>query len=206
MKINFYCIFLLSSLILSNCHTKVDKANKLEAQSFIHDTISVDPELIDSNIKEQADLIMEGEPEVWSIDDEQNKDTTNRRKKSSVVKIVILQDDLNDIEMTDKLRCIADLKNDTIHINIGINTGFGGSGINIIYTGNKLSTNIYRYTDVVYPNEKKRKYKIENQKLVLDKSTYKTGDSLYGYVYVRMVDDENVKYYADGFFRAKLTN
>jgi hypothetical protein len=200
MKFNPLYFLLLLALIAGNCQSKTEQATWQEIQSFINDTFRIDP-----NVKENADLLMEGQPEVRTFDDIVNNDTTNNRKKSSTVTITIVQDDINEIETTDKLRCIASLKGDTLNINIGNNSGFSGEGVTIKYTGKELSTNIYKFTDAGDPNKKKREYKTEKQKLALDKSKYSVGDSLYGYIYVRRVDNMNTKYYASGLFRAKVT-
>lgn len=200
-----YILVILSFLMTTftfteSCTSKTDNENWKEIQSFINDTFRIDP-----SIKEHADLIMEGQEEVMTFEDLVKKDTTNKRKKSSNVKIIVLLDDMNDIEMTDELRCLANLKNDTLKIDISTNNGFSGKGISIKYTGQMLSTNIYEFTDVIGPSEKEPTYIIEKQKLALNKSKFIVGDSLYGHIYARIINDNKVKYYASGFFRAKIT-
>jgi hypothetical protein len=190
---------LISILFLLSCHSnKANKEDWREIQSFIHDTFKIDP-----GIREQADLLMEGEPEVEMFDDMTDK-IANTRKKSSTVTITVLHDNINEIDKSGVLRCIAYLNHDTLVINNNFNTGFSGKGVVIKYTGKKLSSDIYEFTDVVIPDEEKPKLIIEKQKLALDKSSYAVGDSLYGYLYLRMIDQNKVKYYAQGFFRAKV--
>jgi hypothetical protein len=199
-KITFLIVLLTTFTFFSSCNSKNANENKNEIKSF-HDTFRIDPSL-----KEQADLIMEGQEEVYTFDDILNKDTTNKRKKSSTVKIIVSRDNLNDIKTVDELRCVANLKNDTLNIDISINSGFSGTGVFIKCTEEKFSANIYEFTDIIDPSEKEPILTTENQKLALNKSNFVTGDSLYGYIYLRMVDDRKVKYYANGFFRAKITS
>lgn len=59
---------------------------------------------------------------------------------------------------------------------------------------------------MIDPTAEEPVYTIEKQKLVLNKSKFVAGDSLYGYVYTRMVDEKKVKYYATGYFRAKISS
>lgn len=191
---------LISIQFFSSCHSKqISKEDWREIQSFIHDTFRVDP-----GIREQANLLMEGEPEVETFDDAVDKGAKTR-KKSSIVTITVLRDSVNEIDKIDELRCIAYLSHDTLVIDNSINSGFSGNGVSIKYTGQKLSSDIYECTDMVMPDEEEPKLIIEKQKLTLDKSKYSVGDSLYGHIYLRMIDQNKVKYYAQGFFRAKVT-
>ncbi len=191
---------LISIPLFSSCHSQVDKENWRELQSFIHDTFRVDP-----SIREQADLLMEGEAEVQAFDDAVDKGAKTR-KKSSTVTITILRDNVNEIEKTGELRCIAYLNHDTLVIDNSINSGFSGKGISIKYTGQKLSSYIYEFTDMVNPDEKEPTLTVEKQKLTLDRKKYSVRDSLYGHIYLRMMDENKVKYYAQGFFRAKVAS
>lgn len=188
---------LITINLLLSCQSKVSKENWRELQSFINDTFRVDP-----SIREQADLLMEGEAEVQTFDDAVDKNA-KKRKKSSTVTITVLHDDVNEIEKTGELRCIGYLNHDTLVIDNSINSGFSGKGVSIKYTGQKLSSDIYEFTDMV-TDEKEPTLTIEKQKLTLDKSKYSVGDSLYGHIYLRMIDEKKVKYYAQGFFRAKI--
>jgi hypothetical protein len=65
---------------------------------------------------------MEGEPEVETFDDAVDKGARTR-KKSSTVSIIILRDNINEIDKTGELRCIAYLNHDTLVIDNSINSG-----------------------------------------------------------------------------------
>jgi hypothetical protein len=90
-------------------------------------------------------------------------------------------------------------------LTIALILGFSSKGVLIKYTGQKISSRFYEFTDVVFVDEREPVLHVEKQKLSLDKSKYVIGDSLYGHIYLRMIDQNKVKYYAQGLFRAKVT-
>jgi hypothetical protein len=100
-------------------------------------------------------------------------------------------------------------KADTLNIHIGLDGPFGGSGIDISYHNNKFNTKGYQYSDVV-PSGKLEKplHWVIHQQLVLDKASYKIGDSLYGYIDFKVKErneiGDTVVYSAQGKFRAKV--
>ncbi|MBO9658008.1 MAG: hypothetical protein J7527_04210 [Chitinophagaceae bacterium] len=104
--------------------------------------------------------------------------------------------------------CKAYIKRDTLHISIGVETGFGGSGFDIFVFGNMYITMPYHYDDILDSNEKEPFNVPLWQKLVLNKKTYSVGDSLYGYVSFGSVFYNEYGsasgQRAKGFFRAKI--
>lgn len=100
-------------------------------------------------------------------------------------------------------------QSDTLAINIGIGTGFGGQGFIILYKDKKFYTEPYFSTDVIIPGEPESVYKIVYQKLILDKPTYKLGDSLYGYINFKSIEiDKNkgtTEHWGKGYFRTRIT-
>ncbi|WP_209143716.1 MULTISPECIES: hypothetical protein [Niastella] len=97
---------------------------------------------------------------------------------------------------------------DTLSINIGIGTGFGGKGFIILYKDGKFYTKPYFFTDVI-TGEPDPTYKIVYQKLILDKTAYKTGDSLYGYINFQSIETDNnrvkTEHWGKGYFRTRIT-
>ena len=178
------------SIINTSCLNKKIK----EFHSSIPDSI-----LIDKNIKKQANLLMEGEKEVWTFDDVFI--TANTRKKSSTVSIMITRDAISNFN---QLRCLASMRNDTLEIEIGINSGFAGVNAQIKYCKNKIHTNIYEISDVINPDEIKPSDTIMKQILIINKYKYNIGDSLFGSIYSRIVNSKNVQFIASGLFRAKI--
>ena len=124
--------------------------------------------------------------------------------KSSTVKIIIINDKNNNVNVHDRLGCGANIKNDTLIIGNGNSGTDSGFGIRIYCAGNRLKISYYRYFASGVPLYEKSKFKIEKQKIILDKGSYSPGDSLFGSIYSRMIDENKVKYYITGYFRAKV--
>lgn len=159
---------------------------------------------VDSSIKKQLifEIMESGEIEENPFD----ADEKEKAKMATNLAFIKL-DDRNNLIYNPRydLTCIAKEVKDTLKIEIGENDGFTGAGISIMAVGDKFTTQPYEYTDLIIDeNIPKQQYKIESQKLTLSQSKYAIGDSLYGYVYTRITDQDNIKYYAVGFFRAKV--
>jgi|SRR5882724_5972625 len=103
--------------------------------------------------------------------------------------------------------CRAYFHSDTLAINIGIGNGFAGQGFLINYKNEKFYTEPYYYTDVI-TGEADPTYKIVYQKLTLDKSGYKAGDSLYGKIEFKSLETDHdgtkIEHFGKGNFRAKV--
>jgi hypothetical protein len=100
-------------------------------------------------------------------------------------------------------------ESDTLSIDIGIGTGFGGQGFRIEYKNKMFYTEPYFFTDVVIPDEPAPTYKIVYQKLVLDKPLYELGDSLYGHIDFKSTetdkDKNKIEHWGKGYFRTRVT-
>lgn len=98
-------------------------------------------------------------------------------------------------------------QSDTLWINIGIATGLNGTGFTIKYKNKKFYTEPYYWTDLI-TDEPDPTYKIVYQKLTLDKSAYKSGDSLYGYINFKSIETDNnnhkTEHWGKGYFRTKI--
>jgi hypothetical protein len=98
---------------------------------------------------------------------------------------------------------------DTLLINIGIGNGFGGHGFIISYKSKKFYTEPYFSTDVIYSDKVEPTYKIVYQKLILDKASYSSGDSLYGHIDFKSIETDKEKntteHFGKGYFRTKVT-
>ncbi|KIA96589.1 hypothetical protein OC25_02305 [Pedobacter kyungheensis] len=131
-------------------------------------------------------------------------------KRSSMVSILTgdlhsRQDSLNSNFNT----CTAYLsKSDTLHINIGLHSLFGGSGFIISCYDSRFYTEGYEYSDVVYSGTDKPQHWVIRQELTLDRAKYKAGDSLYGYINFKAAErnelGDTVIYSGKGNFRAKV--
>ena len=97
---------------------------------------------------------------------------------------------------------------DTLSINIGIGTGFGGHGFIINCKGKKFYTEPYFWTDAIDPGAVEPTYKIVYQKLILDKANYSLGDSLYGHIDFKSIEvdeqHDTTDHFDKGYFRTKV--
>lgn len=95
---------------------------------------------------------------------------------------------------------------DTLLINIGINGPFGGHGLLIKYVNKKFNTEAYMHTDLVIEGETAPNQKIIYQKLSLNKESYEIGDSLFGKIEFKSIDQDQagdtILQYGHGNFRA----
>lgn len=104
--------------------------------------------------------------------------------------------------------CQAYLKKDTLNIRIGDIYGLGWQGFSIYQYGARFLSMPYSNDDLIdYRLPEPRNIPLW-QKLVLDKATYSTGDSLYGYIsfgsvfYNKYGNPSGNK--VNGFFRAVI--
>jgi len=96
---------------------------------------------------------------------------------------------------------------DTLVIVIGVGNGFSGEGFVIRVKDGRFYTRPYHYTDAVMHGTKPV-YTNVYQKLVLDKSGYITGDSLYGMINFKSIETDGyfnkVEHIGKGIFRVRL--
>jgi hypothetical protein len=128
-------------------------------------------------------------------EDESGKEV--KGKKSSNVMLLKIEDKKDKFFPHDYYDCEAELIKDTLKIGIG--------GIYILVAGGKFHAEPYEFSYNRYIDEKEPYFKVEKQKLVLSKLKYSLGDSVYGYIYSRLKDDMDVKYYAVGYFRTTVS-
>lgn len=182
----YCCLFFI--MLLSNCRMK----NKFWSE------VSIDPKIsMDSVFKR-----MNTEKEIFDMLERERS-----RVKSSDVAYLIGNDNADKFSMLNNCRTYF-YKSDTLKINIGIGDGFTANGFIIKYKSKKFFTEPYYSTDVIMEGESKPTYKLIYQKLTLDKSNYKVGDSLYGYIdFISIEEDglfKKIKHSGKGYFRAKV--
>jgi hypothetical protein len=156
--------------------------------------------------KDSAFALMDTKKELITFP---GQDST--RKRSSMVSILIgehhsRQDSLNSFYNT----CTAYFsKSDTLHIDIGLRGIFGGTGFDISYHTRRFYTKGYQYSDVVYQGKlDKPQHWVVHQKLILERASYKVGDSLYGYIDFKAMErnelGDTITFHGKGKFRAKV--
>jgi hypothetical protein len=119
---------------------------------------------------------------------------------------VRIDDHKDKFEPTNYRECQAELKKDSLRLKIGFNSLFGGHGIDIILRDGKFNVQPYEYSDIITLGQKEmdKRYIVEKQKLILSTAKFAVGDTVYGHLYSRIRDDKKTKYYAIGFFKAKV--
>ena len=190
-------IFLiLMILMLSNC-------NKKETQNQ-WDKASIDPNISKELIFKKLDK----QKEIFSGLD--NKDSLGKRT-SDVSYFSGKKINLNDTKYSKFNNCRAYyFFNDTLSINIGFSNGFTGRGFIIKYKNKKFYTEGYYSTDVIIEGEIEPTHKIVYQKLTLDKTNYKVGDSLFGKIEFKSIEKDNnnqetTEHFGKGYFRTKVS-
>ena len=191
-------LFILLCPFLLSCAT--DTENTISVNAIKYDTLEVKESLQNELIFR---LMNEIDEPASAFSDQSD---SIRRKASSTVQLMVIWDEKDRAGATDSngLTCSAVLKEDTLRINVGHATGFGGSGVSIKVVGNQFTTIFYKYTDLILPVRKEPVILVEKQNLILQRAKYAIGDSIYGFVYLRSVDDKRMKQYAQGFFRTKI--
>lgn len=134
-------------------------------------------------------------------------DSMSINKKTS---FVIYDNDYN------KNICEAKIVNDTLNINIGYSTGFSSNGFEILYYDKKYNIVPYYETDniVIFVDDNGKeiqqptpKHFFHNQRLVLDKTNYNKGDSIFGFIDFSSLETEgNQKsiHKGKGYFKTKI--
>jgi hypothetical protein len=190
--------------ILISCFSCKDKIEKEIIQN--HKTEKWEKINFDINIsKNEVFKRLNNEDEINSPFD---KDIS-KKKTSDVEYLNDRNPNSNNLKYSKLNNCRAYLyKRDTIKINIGIGNGFSGSGFNIYLNKGKFYTEPYYWTDVVIDGEKESKYKIKYQKLILNKSDYEFGDSIYGKIEFESIEinnrNEKINHSGKGLFRTRL--
>lgn len=143
-------------------------------------------------------------PEVWM-----NKADPSIKRTSAVKYSFGKHPNFNKDKYTTMNNCRAKyFKSDTLLIRIGINSGFSGHGFLVYYKNSKFSIEPYTFTDAIIEGYPEPTYMIVYQHLTLDKEKYLVGDSLFGKVNFKSienaVDGSVIEHIGDGYFRTKV--
>jgi len=151
------------------------------------DEISVQPDIVNNPIYTKLDK--QGEPV-----DEIGWDTS--KLKSRTTDLFYDNDNKPFVDTTNarKNRCWAYIDSGILKINIGYSYGFGATGFDIICTNNNYNIVPYQTTDQPGKAKNNPTYQIIKQKLILNKSRYMVGDSIFGYVNFQLIENKNTRY------------
>lgn len=171
---NWAFLFLITTLF--NCNKVEKNVNSIKSEKFGNVIIDskISKNSIYKELNQQKEIFNSGE------------DIDSTIKKSSSVNYFW---DLKNKKQNKRNNCRAYFfRSDTLWINIGIGNSFGGSGFIIKYKNKKFYTQPYHSTDIVEHNIIEPRRKIIYQTLVLDKSEYKLGDSIYGKIEFKLIE------------------
>ena len=186
-NIRTFLVFTL--VLLSSCNTKNNQ----------WDEVSIDPEISKDSIYRQLD----NQEEIFSAPEQQD----SLMKRTSDVEYLGREKLYKNYSKYNNCRAYF-FKSDTLSIKIGISSGFAGDGFIIKYKGKKFYTEPYDWTDAIMEGQVEPTYKIVYQKLTLNKSNYKVGDSLYGRIEFKSIETDGyfkkTEHFGKGSFRTKV--
>jgi hypothetical protein len=163
--------------------------------------------IVDKSLRENLQIKkLNNQREVFNFNEKMNNDTL--RKKTSGVIYKSYKNESLESSKWNNCRSIIDDgffgQKGNLIIKIGLFDGIGGRGFNIV-----LNKNIYTikpYLSGCSPDPKNKKtYKTIYQELVLDKLKYKIGDSLFGKIKFKIIEQnsyEKKEHIAEGYFRS----
>jgi len=136
---------------------------------------------------------------------------TNRYKKNCNVYNALILEKKKKMYATDseKYYCAAYILHDTLFVNLGCMDVFTAYGLKINVVQKKFSIFTYFVSDARSDEKEENVPKVETQYLVLNKSNYSIGDSIFGQFYLKTIskpDDrefDRIEYYS-GEFKCKI--
>lgn len=114
---------------------------------------------------------------------------TNRYKKTCNIYHAIIREKKKDMYATESENyyCSAKIYHDTLFISIGRNDGFTSDGLKINIVQKKFSIYPYSTSDNLSEEKEVTPSKVDGQHLVLTKTNYIKGDSIFGQFYLKMM-------------------
>jgi hypothetical protein len=190
-----FSLLLFIVICISSCKSKL--------QHKQWDNAGIDPTITQS----PSFKLLNQEKEVFSVLEKQD---TSAKRTSGVLYFTKGHVNLSDSNSAKLNNCRAYFfHGDTLSINIGIGNDFGGWGFIINYRNKKFYAEPYYSTDVIIVGEPEPIYEIVYQKLTLDKTSYKVGDSLFGKIDFKAIeidqDKTKIEHSGKGHFRTKVT-
>jgi hypothetical protein len=188
MKMKAFVTVISSVILLSAC-------GKKEENAFV-----VDPDIKGNPIYKQLDKETDTK-ERYILD------AVPHTKTSGVFYLNDRDSSTADSSAARNFNCVVYLKADTLQIDIGRGTGYGGRGFEIVCDNNQFTITPYYSTNVIKPFEPTSTYKTLQQYLVLNKEKYNAGDSIFGKVKFKIIEqdgEQKITHSAEGYFRSKV--
>lgn len=187
LSILYYC--LLTCLCFTAC------TNAQSKKAFI----IIQPDIINNAVykkldkgKEPTDILVYGDKKM-------------KPKTSDVFYLNSKYGGLKDTTHARDYTCQAYIKDGYLTISIGMGSMFGGFGFDIKCTNEKYSIEPYEWSDAeMVGKHRKPSFKVIKQNLILNKNRYILGDSIFGKVDFKIIEDKKITHIGNGYFRGKV--
>lgn len=193
-KLRFYFIGCL--LLLASCKHK-------QFEKPVWNTISLEPSIAKSPIYKALDKQKDFRT-MFDVGAD-----ASRPKSSNVSYRNNRNRSITDTTFARLNNCRSYLVNDTLNINVGINSGFASDGFIIKCYERQFTVLPYYQTDAILLDDgrKPTTFKVLNQSVTLNKPAYRLGDSVYGKVSFKIIETtagRKITHIGYGYFRAKV--
>lgn len=194
-RIHRLVIYFFTTVYLAGCANTTQQADQWG-------TVETDTAIYQNPVYRELDK----QPENFSA--YENSDSLLKRT-SDVAYLNEHELELQDYRFAKYNNCRAYfLKPDTLSINIGWGDLFGGRGFMIYLKDKKFYAKPYVATDVFDIRDIGPAYKVVYQKLILNRTNFAVGDSVYGYIDFKSVETDaasnTLAHYGKGYFRTKV--
>ena len=182
----FFLIFLLIAFICGCHQPKMD-------------LITVEANIVKNSVYKRLDK--EKDTREFGLDIVQPPKTSDVRYRNN------RNHSLNDTTYSRMYNCKSYINKGGLRINIGIGNGFVSEGFFINCKDPQFNVKLYYETDAIVEGQPEPIFTTIDQKLILNKSHYALGDSVFGRVTFKVVEENNgqkITHIGDGYFRCKV--
>jgi hypothetical protein len=182
-------------LAVITCIVMLAACGKNDQSNFV-----VDPDIKENAIYKQLDNERDAK-ERFILD------TIPQTKTSGVFYVNDRDSTTADSSLARNFNCVVYLKADTLQIDIGKGTGYGGRGFVIACNDEQFAITPYYSTNVIKLYEPTSTFNVLQQYLALSKEKYNAGDSIFGKVQFKIIEqdgEQKITHTAEGYFRSKV--
>lgn len=154
----------------------------------------------------ETDPTLSKNPVYKSFDKQKNKTVFEEESEGGQSNNLIIKTDNDTSE--ESYTCYIDENNLFLDIKFSAGDGFSGGGYELKIVKNRHQLSPYHYTDVIRPFDfldTGDYYKVLDSRLVLDKDSYKKGDTIFGYTAFKIQNRYGPEKYFEegkGYFKA----
>ncbi|HEY6063583.1 MAG TPA: hypothetical protein VIV35_08240 [Chitinophagaceae bacterium] len=188
-------VFLLISIIIISCNSK--KALQEKKSNFA--IAKFDTTISGNGVYQE----MEKQKEIYNMFE---MDST--LKRTSAVDYCIKHPEMDTMSCSKDYNCRSYIgKGDTLYIFIGVSNGFSAYGFQVLYKNPGFTVKSFYSDDSGSDYRANPSFEIIDQNLVLSKRQYGVGDSIYGRINFKIVENSNGETWqhsGQGYFRSKV--